>query len=365
MVTLFLCGDVMTGRGIDQILRHSCAPGLYEPLVKNAHEYVAMAEATSGAIPTKVPPTYPWGIALEELEHRRPDARIINLETSVTTSEDAEPKGINYRMHPANVDVLSAAGIDCVALANNHVLDWSDAGLFETLDTLCGAAIRATGVGRTIDEAQRPAIVAIGDTTRVVVVAVSGNDSGVPRSWSATTIRPGVFRIDDYSPANVDRIARLIEPIKRPGDIAVLSIHWGGNWGYEVPDTHRQFAHALIERAAVDIVHGHSSHHAKGVELYRHRPILYGCGDFLNDYEGIHGPEGFRDDLTFMYFASVDQSTGELRRLELVPLRIHKFQLQRPSREDRTWLRGVMARECSRLGGRITARDGVVGLEPT
>lgn len=355
----------MTGRGIDQILGHSCPTHLYEPHVKDAHEYIALAEATSGPIPTKVPAAYPWGAALEELERRQPDVRIVNLETSVTTSEDAEPKGINYRMHPANIDVLSVAGIDCAALANNHVLDWGHAGLFETLNTLSGAAIQATGAGRTIEEAQRPTIIAIGAATRVVVVAVSGNDCGVPRSWSATVTGPGVFRIDDYSPASVDRIARLLEPIKRPGDIAVLSIHWGDNWGYDVPETHRQFAHGVIERAAIDIVHGHSSHHAKGIELYRHRPILYGCGDFLNDYEGIHGPQGFRDDLTFMYFASVDESSGALQRLEMLPLRIHKFQLQHASPEDRTWLQGVMARECSRFGGAITARDGVVTLEWT
>ena len=96
----------MTGRGIDQILAEPCAPHLYEPVAKDAREYVAMAEHTGGPIPRNVAPAYPWGVALEELERRRPAARIVNLETSVTTSEDAEPKGINYRMHPANIAVL-------------------------------------------------------------------------------------------------------------------------------------------------------------------------------------------------------------------------------------------------------------------
>lgn len=364
-ITLFLCGDVMTGRGIDQIMAEPCAPHLYEPVVKDAREYVAIAEHTSGPIPRKVAPTYPWGVALEELERRGPAARIINLETSVTTSADAEPKGINYRMHPANIAVLTSAHIDCAVLANNHVLDWGRSGLLETLGTVWQAGIGVTGAGRTMSDAQAPATIGAGGNGRVLVLGVCGPDCGVPRSWRATAADPGVFRLDDYSTASVDRIARVMEGLKRPGDIAVLSIHWGGNWGYQVPDAHRQFAHGVIERAAVDVVHGHSSHHAKGIEMYHRRPIFYGCGDFLNDYEGIHGPDGFRDDLTFMYFPTIELSTGELQRLEMVPLRIHKFQLQHASPEDWTWLRDTMTRECGRFGHHVAARDDVLALEWT
>src|SRR5262245_37346644 len=120
MCTLFLCGDVMTGRGIDQILAHPSPPRLYESVVTPALDYVKLAEDTHGDIPRAVSPTYVWGAALDDLERRRPDARIVNLETSITTSDRAEPKGINYRMHPANVGVLTAAGVDCATIANNH-----------------------------------------------------------------------------------------------------------------------------------------------------------------------------------------------------------------------------------------------------
>jgi poly-gamma-glutamate synthesis protein (capsule biosynthesis protein) len=100
MVTLFLCGDVMTGRGVDQILAHPCPPGIQEPYVRDARDYVALAEEANGPIPRPVSPTYIWGDALQELERIAPDARIINLETSVTTSDDVWPgKGIHYRMH--------------------------------------------------------------------------------------------------------------------------------------------------------------------------------------------------------------------------------------------------------------------------
>src|SRR5262245_35993372 len=155
---LFLCGDVMTGRGVDQILPRSCPPRLYEPFVSSAIDYVTLAERAHGPIPRPVDHAYVWGDALAICDEERPDARIINLETAVTTSEDAAPKGINYRMHPGNVPLLSAAGIDCCTLANNHVLDWGEAGLLETLDVLERAGIRTAGAGRDEATAQAPAI---------------------------------------------------------------------------------------------------------------------------------------------------------------------------------------------------------------
>ena len=138
-VTLFLSGDVMTGRGIDQILPHPSAPQLFEPAVRSALEYVELAEAVGGPIPRRAAFDYLWGDALAELERRRVSARIINLETAITVSKEAWPqKGVHYRMHPLNVPCLTAARIDCCTLANNHVLDWGRAGLEETLSVLSG-----------------------------------------------------------------------------------------------------------------------------------------------------------------------------------------------------------------------------------
>ena len=62
----------------------------------------------------------------------------------------------------------------------------------------------------------------------------------------------------------------------------------------------------LIDNAAVDIIHGHSSHHIKGIEIYKGKPVIYGSGDFINDYEGIGGHEYFRGDLSLMYFVTFD-----------------------------------------------------------
>lgn len=99
---LFLAGDVMTGRGIDQILPHPSEPQLFEPWVQSAQEYVALAERRHGPIVRPVDVAYVWGAALAELHRAQPAVRIVNLETAVTSSDDAWPdKGIHYRMNPA------------------------------------------------------------------------------------------------------------------------------------------------------------------------------------------------------------------------------------------------------------------------
>ena len=355
---MFLCGDVMTGRGIDQILPHSVRPGLYEPYVRDARQYVALAEAGSGPIPRSVDPGYVWGDALEELQRAAPQARIVNLETAVTTSEEAWPrKGIHYRMHPGNVEALTVARIDCCVLANNHVLDWGYAGLAETLRTLAGASIRASGAGGDLAAASAPAVLPTPGPGRLLVFALASESSGVPRSWSAGGDRPGVHLIDDLGEGSAEAVVDLVERHKQAQDRVVVSIHWGGNWGYEIPEPQRRFAHALIDRGAADVIHGHSSHHVKGIEVYRNRLVLYGCGDFINDYEGIGGHQAYRGDLSLMYFPTLNAGEGALAELVMVPMRLHRFRLQRASAPETDWLARVLNREGRRFGTAVEADD--------
>src|SRR3981189_1076708 len=169
---IFLCGDVMTGRGIDQILPHPCDPLLHENYVKSARDYVRLAEHVSGAIPRAVNFSYIWGPALQELTHEQPDARIINLETSITRRGAFVPKGINYRMSPENAACLVSGDIDCCGLANNHILDWGQAGLFDTLETLERLRIESAGAGLDIDQASSPAVVELSGRRRLLAVWV-------------------------------------------------------------------------------------------------------------------------------------------------------------------------------------------------
>ena len=354
LVRLFLCGDVMIGRGIDQILPQPCNPVLHESYAETALDYVRLAETANGSIPRRVVSSYVWGAALDEFNRLRPDARIINLETSITRSEDYALKGINYRASPENADCLAAAGIDCCALANNHVLDWGRRGLLDTLSTLKRLKIKAAGAGRNLGEASAPAVLDIAGKARVLVFSFACESSGTPHNWAATAKTPGVHLLPALSDEAAALVAGQIASHAQPGGLIVASIHWGSNWGYDISHAQQRFARALIDKANVSIVHGHSSHHPKAIEIYRDRLILYGCGDFLNDYEGIRGYEEFRDDLVFMYFADFEP-TGSLAAADIIPLQIRRFHLVRPSDQDVAWMQQTLDRESRPFGVSVAA----------
>jgi poly-gamma-glutamate capsule biosynthesis protein CapA/YwtB (metallophosphatase superfamily) len=364
-LTLFLCGDVMTGRGIDQILPKAGDPVLYESFVRDAREYVRLAEQVNGKVERPVGYDYIWGDALAEWEQRSPAVKIVNLETSVTASDDYWPdKAVLYRMHPGNVPCLTAAGIDACVLGNNHVLDWGYGGLRETLKTLADAHIRTAGAGQMAEEAAQPVVWSLGAGRRLLLFSYGSSSSGSPAAWAATADRAGINYLPDFSAARAQTVLRQIRSIRRPGDVIIFSVHWGGNWGFDIPASQRGFAHRLIDSGAVDLIHGHSSHHAKGIEVYRGKLILYGCGDFITDYEGIGGQEEYHGDLSLMYFPTIDLTSGQLLRLEMAPMQVRRLRLNRAGQDDQRWLLEMLNREGKTLGTRVEAeKDGVLELK--
>ncbi|RSS78335.1 CapA family protein [Streptomyces sp. WAC06614] len=352
LVRLFLAGDVMLGRGVDQILPHPGDPSLAEAYLKDARSYVRLAEAVNGPVPRAASPSWPWGDALRVLETAAPHVRILNLETAVTQyAESAPGKEVHYRMHPANLSCLAVARPDVCSLANNHVMDYGRRGLADTLEALGDAGLTAAGAGGNLDEARRPAVVPLPGGGRVLVFCVGAESSGIPADWAATPGRSGIDLVPETAEGAAEITAR-IRDAKRPGDLAVVSVHWGSNWGYAVPDDRIGFAHALVDGGA-DLVHGHSSHHARPVEVYRGRLIAYGCGDLIDDYEGIGGYEDYRDDLRPLYFASLDPATGSLREARVVVLQAHRMRLRRARSDDCRWLHEVLARVSGPFGARV------------
>lgn len=161
---------------------------------------------------------------------------------------------------------------------------------------------------------------------RVIVLGLGTETSGIPTRWAATSERPGVNLLEDLSARSVARIAETVRSVKRSGD-----------------------------------VHGHSSHHVRPLEVYQGKLILYGCGEFLDDYEGIPGYEEFRGDLVLMYFPTMDVGTGRLIDLRMVPLVIRNFRLNRASPADAMWLGEMLNRESRRFGVHVDLREP--GLE--
>ncbi|MEV5411273.1 CapA family protein [Thermopolyspora sp. NPDC052614] len=351
LLKLALCGDVMLGRGVDQILPHPGDPELREPYVGDARSYVVLAEEASGEIPMPVDYRWPWGEALRVLEEAAPDAWVVNLETGVTRSGDFAPgKAVHYRMNPENLESLVVTRPDVCVLANNHVLDFGRRGLEETLDALAKAGLRTAGAGRDEEEAWRPAIIDLPGGGRVLVFSFGMPSSGIPPGWAATDDRPGVAYVPQPSPRQAAAIGERVRRTKRPGDVVIASVHWGSNWGYDISRDQMRFAHILIN-SGVDVVHGHSSHHPRPVERYRNGLVLYGCGDLIDDYEGISGYAEYRDELRLLYFVTL--RPGEPADLRMAPLRARRMRLERAGHEDAAWLAAVLDRTGKRLGSRV------------
>jgi poly-gamma-glutamate capsule biosynthesis protein CapA/YwtB (metallophosphatase superfamily) len=361
VTVIFLTGDVMTGRAVDQLLPHPGDPTLREPVVSDARTYVRLAEQTNGRIPAPIDFAWPWGEAPALLDEFGTDVRLINLETTITAAGEFAPhKAVHYRMHPDNVACLTAIHPDVCALANNHILDFGYQGLADTLRTLADAEIRCAGAGLDARQAERPAVVDLPDGCRVLIASCGMASSGIPHGWAASASRPGVAFVPDVSDRSARKVADRVLALKQPGDIAIVSVHWGSNWGYDVDSGQIRFAHRLIDEG-IDVVHGHSSHHPRPIAVYRKKLILYGCGDTVDDYEGIGTYEAFRHELRLLYFATVERLSGELASLRMMPMRMRRMRLERVPDEDAEWLRATVEQMSRRFGTRVDATaDGVL-----
>ncbi len=287
-VSIALTGDVMLGRGVDVALR-------------------------------QLGPAYPWGNIRSLL--RAADLAIINLECVIARSGrpwSRWPKPFHFRADPLAVSSLQLAGIDCVVLANNHVLDYEEKALLEMLDLLEQNGIAFTGAGRNAEEAVRPALMETGGL-RVGVVSFTDNEPG----WAAKETTPGTNCIP------ISREERSLEPVREGiararaagADLVIFSIHWGPNMVERPSALFREFAHAVIA-AGADVYHGHSAHVFQGIELHRGRPIIYDAGDFVDDY--AVDPE-LRNDWGLLFRLRLDGA--RIRQIELVPLVIGRCQV--------------------------------------
>jgi poly-gamma-glutamate synthesis protein (capsule biosynthesis protein) len=188
--------------------------------------------------------------------------------------------------------------------------------------------------------------------------------SGIPATWAATDRRAGVDLVPELSDVAADEVVTGVQRHKRPGDIVVASLHGGSNWGHEISRDQVRFAHRLVN-GGVDVVHGHSSHHPRALEVYRDRLVLYGCGDLINDYEGISGHEAFRADLRLLHLVSLEAATGALKGLRMVPMRARRMRLGAVSHTEAVWLRGVLDRRSRGFGvGIELGADGALALGP-
>ncbi|GER85271.1 capsule biosynthesis protein [Thermogemmatispora aurantia] len=322
---LLFLGDVMLGRLMNQVLQ-------------------------------QVEATYPWGDTLPLL--LQADVCICNLECVLADTGSPwslTPKVFHFRSDTRNVAALQEAHIKAVSLANNHTLDFGYEALLQMLAVLRRAGIHFAGAGSNSAEARQPALWETAGQ-KLGLLALTDNEP----AWEAGPERPGIWYMPmALSDPRAAELRAALRAVRAQVDWLIVSLHWGGNWGGTPPAEHRAFAHALID-AGADIVYGHSPHVVRGIEIYRGRPVLYSCGDFVDDY--AVEPRG-RNDLSFIF--SIEIVGSQLMRLRLYPTVIRAFQARRAHGSDREELVTTMLRLCSLLGtaARWSEREACLEIE--
>jgi poly-gamma-glutamate synthesis protein (capsule biosynthesis protein) len=327
MARLAFVGDVMLGRGVDEAL-------------------------------LDMQPEEPWGDLLPLLLES--DARVINLECALTDHSLRwrwSPKVFYFRARPAAVNVLRAARISACSLANNHTLDFEEAGLSETLAVLDRAGIQHAGAGEDLDGALEPAVFEAG-ALKIGLVAITDNEP----NFAATMGRPGTR----YVPVTLDdeviySVAEQIEAARSRGaQIVIVSDHWGPNMRLRPTPLFRLFARAMID-AGADLFFGHSAHLYQGVELYRGRPIFYDTGNFIDDYAV---DDELHNDWSFLFRVTFDGRS--LSEIELIPAKLSYARVDRARGSEAEAILSRMENLCGELGTSLRRAEGrlLVELSP-
>ncbi len=317
-ITIAFTGDVMLGRLVN--------------------DYVILGNK---------PVSYVWGDMIELLQ--KADLRIINLESAIAKygrEWSRTPKVFFYKADPKAIDVLKAANIDYVTLANNHVLDYEEEAFIETLEHLEKNKIAYAGAGRNLSEAERPVFLTV-KGMRIAIIAFTDN---MPE-WKASEKKLGVNYIEIFmDDKNFGRLEKSIKEAKSKADIVIVSAHWGPNMRQRPTKAFKEFAHAVID-AGADIFHGHSAHIFQGIEIYKGKVIMYDTGDFVDDYAV---DEGLRNDQTFLFLITVRKG---IEKIELIPGLINYMQVNGAKGSDFEEITNKMIKLSAEMGTEIIKKE--------
>lgn len=308
-----LVGDVMLGRLVDKMLKHS-------------------------------DPAYPWGNTLPILQSA--DLRICNLEcvlSDIGNPWSFTPKTFHFRSDEKNIKTLQIAGINIVSLANNHVLDYEYEALQRMLNILDAQGMLHAGAGNNLTDASKPAFCQI-ENQKIALIAFTDNEL----DWAAQENKPGILYMPtDINDRRVQNFLGHIENLRNKVDFLIVSAHWGSNWGYYPPEEHVSIGHAMID-AGADLIFGHSGHVFRGIEVYKNRPIIYSAGDFIDDYAV---DEIEKNDESFIYVLEKGQDSS--LRLYLYPTCIDQFQVNLASPLRGRAILSRMESLCKDLGSKL------------
>lgn len=306
--------------------------------------------------------TYVWGDSIDII--RDADLSLINLECVIAsggTEWNKTSKVFHFRAYPEAIDVLKAANIDYVSLANNHTLDYDIEALIEMLDLLDRNRIAHSGAGRNLQEAMEASVLNTNEI-RIGVVSLTDNQP----EWEATDHYAGTNYIPIMLKDNNnydDRLRQCIQNARtvHSSDIVIVSSHVGPHFREIPSNEYVSFAHRIIDLGA-DIYWGHSNHMPQGIEIYKSKIIMYDCGDFIDDY--AIDPL-YRNDLSFIFLLSLNDKDHILDHIELVPTRIWEFKANTlsASDQDSTFLINSMVGDCKYLGTEYKIENGRIKIK--
>lgn len=249
-----------------------------------------------------------------------------NLEASITSSTHTLT-GIKQKgkyIIKNSVDSFTGikyAGFNLLSLANNHILDCYEKGLFDTMKLLQNNNIAYSGAGKNIDEARKPAIiekkgVKVGmiSYTDMAYVTYSGNP---PLSFIATSKKAGV------APREMNLILEDVAKLKPEVDLVIVSLHWGVEESFEVLSKQREFAYKLLD-SGVDIILGHHPHQFQGVEIYKGKPIIYSLGNFIFDQNDPENQESFILNMNYKNNKLIDMNLTPIRTIDKMQINLIK-----------------------------------------
>lgn len=185
-----------------------------------------------------------------------------------------EGKTYTFRADTKAAAYLHDMGVDVAVLANNHIYDFGEVGLLDTLETLENAGIPKVGAGRNLEEASAPLYFIVNDMKIAVVAATQIERLDNPDTKGATENSPGVFRC-----LNPDRLCETVRKAKENSDFVIVYIHWGTE-NQSDPDWAQLDQAPKIAEAGADLIIGDHPHCLQGITYFGETPVIYSMGNF-------------------------------------------------------------------------------------
>jgi hypothetical protein len=203
------------------------------------------------------------------------DLAVVNLETAVTTSGSPARKLFVFRAPPSALAALAAGGVDVASMANNHGMDYGEAGLRDSLAAAKQYGFPIIGIGLNDKQAYRPYRRTVNGQRVAVIAATQVLDDELISAWSAGPHKPGLASAKD-----VPRLLRAVRQARATSDTVVVFLHWGVELAQCPSRIQRTLAKQVVA-AGADVVVGGHAHRLQGAGRMGGALVDYGLGNFV------------------------------------------------------------------------------------